>query len=313
MASVVSATQMRPVVVAVDGARNHLAVVDLGAAEAVRRGVPLSLVHVWPGRYMGLLRSRNAMPGEEDGRRLLDVAARRAAHVAPGLRITTDLVEGSPSVVLVERSAAARLLVVGHRDEVPTRPSWGSTAAYLAHHSACPLLVHRGAAPERGPVVLAASARDGRTNTVECAFEQAALTGCRLVAVHVWTRPTGRHADSAAAAVTGYAADRQEADRQLAKALARWTFAYPQVTVERVVLHDLDVAYTLERASRRGRLLVAGMGKHRRFAELLYGSLGSALVRQAPCPVLLIPLDWRITAATHQPSGERATGAPVAP
>jgi hypothetical protein len=75
----------------------------------------------------------------------------------------------------------------------------------------------------------------------------------------------------------GYAADRAAADRELAEVLAGWASIYPDVTVERLVLHDLDVAYTLERASRRGRLLVAGMGRNGRFAELLYGSLGLAL------------------------------------
>jgi hypothetical protein len=49
----------------------------------------------------------------------------------------------------------------------------------------------------------------------------------------------------------------------------------------------------LERASRRGRLLVAGMGGNGRFAELLYGSLGTSLLRQAACPVLLVPHGWR--------------------
>jgi nucleotide-binding universal stress UspA family protein len=298
MPSVVWPKQIHPVIVGIDGSRNQPSVLDLAVAEAVRRNAPLLLVHIWPGRYLRGVRSRTVIPGEEDGRRLLDVAARRVAHVAPDLDIAVDLVEGSPSAVLVERSAAGRLLVVGHRDEVPARTSWGSTAAYLAHHSACPLLVHRGAVPEQGPVVLAASARTGVTSTVECAFREASLRGARLVAVHVWTRPTGRDASSPAAVVAHYAADRQAAERQLAEALAGWASSFPDVAVERVVLHDLDVAYTLERASRRGRLLIAGMGRHNRFAELLYGSLGAALARQAPCPVLLVPYGWRKSAVS---------------
>jgi nucleotide-binding universal stress UspA family protein len=298
MRSVMWPKQIHPVIVGVDGSRNQPSVLDLAVAEAVRRNAPLQLVHIWPGRYFRGVRSRSVMPGEEDGRRLLDVAARRVTHVAPHLDIAVDLVEGSPPAILVERSAAGRLLVMGHRDEVPARTSWGSTAAYLAHHSACPLLVHRGAVPEHGPVVLAASARDRATSTVECAFQEASLRRARLVAVHVWPRPTGRDASSPAPMVAGYAAARQEAERQLAEALAGWASSYPDVTVERVVLHDLDVAYTLERASRRGRLLIAGMGRHNRFAELLYGSLGTAFVRQAPCPVLLVPYDWRQSAVS---------------
>ena len=306
MDSVVSATQGFPVMIGVDGSRNHLATVDLGVAEAVRRKAPLLIVHVWPGRYVGPFHPRTPVPTEADGRRLLDVAARRAEHDAPNLEIATDLVEGSASAALVQRSAAARLLVVGHRDELPTRPSWGSTAAYLAHHSACPLLVHRGAAPERGPVVLAASAREGTSATVAYAYEEAALSDTRLVAVHVWTHPTGRNAPSPMAASSGYVADRQEAERHLAEALAGWTWSYPDLVVERLVLHDLDIAYTLERASRRGRLLVAGMGRNSRFAEMLYGSLGVSLMRQAACPVLLVPHGW------HRPSAPTPIQGPAA-
>jgi hypothetical protein len=66
------------------------------------------------------------------------------------------------------------------------------------------------------------------------------------------------------------------------------------VAVERLVLRDLDIAYTLERVARRGRLLVVGMGRDRESAELLYGSLGVALLRQAACSVLLVPHDWRV-------------------
>ena len=59
------------------------------------------------------------------------------------------------------------------------------------------------------------------------------------------------------------------------------------------MLQDLDIAYTVERAARRGQLLVAGMGRNGRVAELLYGLFGQALTRQAPCPVLLTPFGWQ--------------------
>jgi nucleotide-binding universal stress UspA family protein len=276
-----SAQGRRPVVIAVDGSRNSLATIDLAVAEAVRHRAPLRIVHVWPGRYAGPLRSYGPLSGVEQGRRLLELAARRAEHLAPHLDIDAELAEGSASAVIVQRSALARLLVIGHRDEVPTRPSWGSTAAYLAHHSACPLLVHRGAAPDRGPVVLAASARQPATATVRWAFEEAALRHAHLTAIHVRS-----HSD--AATHRADAAERQQAEQRLAEALAGPAQAHPEVAVERIVLQDLDIGYTVERAARRGQLLVAGIGRTGRLAELLYGSFGQALTRQAPCPVLLV-------------------------
>ncbi len=214
------------------------------------------------------------------------MAARRARHRAPGLEVRTDLLDGGTAAALARHSARAQLLVVGHRDDVLTRHGWGSTAAYLAHHCECPLLVHRGAVPDRGPVVLAASASESADATVACAYREADRSGARLVAVHVWTRPAGRGREAA----RDWAAGRDEADRRLAEALAGYAWTWPDVTVERLVLQDLDIAYTLERASQRGRLLVAGMGRNGRFAELLYGSLRLA-PRVAACPVLLVPPD----------------------
>jgi universal stress protein family protein len=158
--------------------------------------------------------------------------------------------------------------------------------------------------PARGPVVLAVSGRSS-SPTVECAFEEAAMSGGRLVAVYVWTRPDDP-ADTRFTAAAGYVAERQEAEQYLAEALAGWTREYPDVAVERLALRDLDVAYTMERASRRGRLLVAGMGSSGRFAELLYAPPGLALVRPSVCPVLLVPSAWRDQAAA---GGHPITGA----
>jgi nucleotide-binding universal stress UspA family protein len=294
MHSIVSAPQVKPVAVGIDGSPHHLVTIDLAVTEAIRRGAPLHIMHVTPGRYVGL-RSRATAPQRDlEGRRLLDIAARRAEHRAPGLQVSTELVDGAASMALVERSAATQLLVIGHRDDLPGRPSWGSTAAYVAHQSVCPLLVHRGAAPDHGPVVLAASARTPATATVTCAYEEALRSGSPLLAVHVWNRPAAVDMTAPRAASRGSAADRRRAEQRLERALGHAARSYPGVAVERLVLRDLDIAYTLERVARRGDLLVVGMGRDRRSAELLYGSLGVALLRQAACPVLLVPHDWRV-------------------
>ena len=315
MHSEVSVPWELPVMVGVDGSRSHLSTVDLGVAAAVRHGRPLLIVHVWPGRYLGSLRPRTPMPTEADGRHLLEIAARRAEHIAPGLRVATELVNGSASAVLTRLSGEARLLVIGHRDDAANRQSWGSTAAYLAHHSACPLLVRRGGTSERGPVVLAASARWAGTATVACAYEEAVLAGSRLVAAHVWTPPGAQDPAPDPAPPKrgdGLAAARVDADRLLAGALADWAGLFPEVTVERLLVSEVDIAYTVDRASHRGRLLVAGIGRMGRFAELLYGSPGSALSPRATCPVLLVPPGWHPPAtANHQQARPRHLAEPV--
>jgi nucleotide-binding universal stress UspA family protein len=284
MHSEASVPRELPVMVGVDGSRSRLSTLDLAVAAAVRHRAPLEIVHVWPGRYAGSLRPRGPLPTKEDGRHLLEIAARRARHSAPGLRVGTRLVPGGAAVVLTGLSDEAGLLVIGHRDAVPSRSGWGSTAAYLSHHSACPLLVYRGAARERGPVVLAASGHRTGTATPAYAYQEAALRGARLVVAHVWAPPDAGGVPSPRS--SGYRAGRAGAEGLLARLQAEMSGPYPDVAVDRLLVADAEVDYTVRRAAHRGRLLVAGIGRTGRLAELLYGSPVSP---QAACPVLLVP------------------------
>ena len=279
--------------VGVDGSRSTPGTVDLAVAEAARCAAPLLIVHVWPGRYRGVFRSRDTVPSRADGVRLLEVTQRRAELAAPGVRIGTRLLEGGAAPTLTECSAEAELLVVGHRDDPYTRPSWGSTAAYLAHHSECPLLVNRGAGHD-GPVVVASSARPSGASTLGYAFAEAALLGARLVAVHMWVRPGDADGRAPVVVRGGYADQRRAADAQLTDALAEWSERFPGVAVERLVVSDLDLGCTIDRASHRGRRLVAGIGRHGRFAELLYGT-GQVALRGSTCPVVLVPAGWPVS------------------
>ncbi|GGN08980.1 nucleotide-binding universal stress UspA family protein [Actinoplanes campanulatus] len=283
MTSVVSVVERLPVVVGVDGMPADLQVVDVAAEEAAFRGVPLHVVHAWPGRLVTWSRHRVAAD-QPDGRHLLDLAIRRAQLAYPSLIVGTQLVDEGAAETLVRWSARAGLLVVRHRDEAGLGHGWGSTAAYVAHHSVCPLLVHRGAAPPRGPVVVAVSGR--HTASLRCAFEAAARVGCGVTAVHV-KEPGVAGGD------------------HLEKALAEWSGQWPQVPVERLLIDEDEVAYTIDRASHRCRLLVAGRGRKGWSVEAVYNSGGVVGVRQV-CPVLLVPPGWpvagRVPAYASQPA-----------
>ncbi|GIF22558.1 nucleotide-binding universal stress UspA family protein [Actinoplanes tereljensis] len=295
MGSEAISPRIRPVVVGVDGSRSTTATIDLAVTEAIRHGVPLRIVHVWPGRYTGVFRGRTAVPTPADAKRLLEVTARRAELAAPDLPVTTELRTGGAANVLAQCSQEAELLVVGHRDNPFTRPSWGSTAAYLAHHSASPLMVNRGIAHD-GPVVVASSARRSGSATLGYAFAEAALRGARLVAVHMWARPGGVDGAVPVIRAGGFAGERAEAGERLRAALEPWSGQFPDVEVEQLLVSDLDLPYTIERASVRSRLLVAGIGQTGRFSELLYGGVGPAPVglRSPTSPALLVPAGWPI-------------------
>jgi nucleotide-binding universal stress UspA family protein len=283
----------RPVVVGVDGSRAAPAIVDLAAVEAARRGAPLVIAHVWPGRYTGSFRGRGTIPARSDAQRLLELSAARVRRDHPRLRVRKHLLDGGAAIQLAEASEHGRLLVVGHRDDVTVRSGWGPTTAYLAHHSACPLFVHRGGHPDSGPVVVATSARPDARATLGYAFSRASLLSARLVAVHMWTRPGAAEGIPPVVAAGAYAAESAVAEKDLDAALTEWRTRFPDVPVERLVVNELDMPYTIEGAMRRGRALVAGIGRSGGFAELLYESWRSAARQRAGCPVLLIPAGWR--------------------
>ncbi|GIF12871.1 universal stress protein [Actinoplanes teichomyceticus] len=279
----------RTVVAGIDGTTHSPAIVELAAAEATRRSARLLIVHAWPGHYRGRFRLPGPHPGPAEGGRVLALAAQHAATGRPGLTVQTRLCAGDPADALIDCSRNAEMLVIGHRDGKFGRPDWGTTARLLARACPGPLLVHRGQVPERGPVVLGVSGRPAEA-AVGYAFAQAALTGAHLVVVHArqpspdrWARhPFPVRADGDGA---------EQVPEPLAAALVEWSGRFPRVTVERLVIPDVDVPYTLARASRRARLLVAGTGGRGRLGDLIGVPAGRPERRPGLCPVLLVPAD----------------------
>ncbi|MEU4419215.1 universal stress protein [Actinoplanes sp. NPDC024001] len=280
MQTIASVTEKLSVVVGVDDLPTALHSVDIAADEAVRLSVPLVIVHAWPGWHRGT-RYRAVAADRKDGRHLLDLAVQRAEHAHPGLPVRAELTDDSGAKALLERSGQASLLVIGHRDTAGRRLGWGPTATYLAHHSSCPLLVHQGPATSRGPVVLAASGR--HTATMELAYDFAARTTSPLVAVHVWTAGhPGQARDSG----------RGAAERRLADVLAVGGARWPDVEVERLLINENDIAYTVQRAMRRSRLLVAGVGHKGWTIEVARRSTFADVGTRQACAVLLVPPGW---------------------
>jgi nucleotide-binding universal stress UspA family protein len=282
----------RLVVVGVNGTATGTATVGLAAAEAARRSARLLIVHVWPGSYRGRFRIRGAHRGEEEGGHLLALAAHHAGVTAPGLTVETQLRVGIAGDTLADFSRHAALVVVGHRDDDLGYPEWGSTTRSLARSCACPLLVRRGRADDRGPVVVGVSGRPAEP-ALGYAFLQAELTGAGLVAVHAWRLPPAgqdRHPLPLAARDPA----RREATETLDAALVDWSWRLPHVGVERLVVPDRDVGYTVDRASRRARLLVAGFGGRGGLTDMIRDPAGRTASPHHACPVLLVPPGWPV-------------------
>ncbi|MET7451940.1 universal stress protein [Streptomyces sp. NPDC005574] len=257
-----------PVVVVVGGSPSSLAAVEAAAWEADHRGVPLLLAHAvaWPTGSVAV--------GDADGAGWRGVAGgalaeaeRHARRVAPGLRMTSEVLVGEPARVLAGESRAATLTVVGgggeerrgrlHRGPLTGRP------AGCGH---CPMLVVRGGANGGGPVVLADDGSQAVRAAAEFAFAEASARGAELVVLH--TRGHGTIDGE------GIPADLRE--------------EYAGVTVRTGRTRSRGRRAFVE-ASAGAQLVVVGVSGHGRVAAELPGSVGRLALRHTACTVAFVP------------------------
>jgi nucleotide-binding universal stress UspA family protein len=285
--------ELRPeptVVVGVDGSPDALRAVHWAAAEADRRLLPLRLVNVfaWVAEtgFRGEVAAyRDKLLGR--ARAQLAAAAAVASEVRPGLAVQQQLAVGFPAELLAVEASRARLLVLGDRGLSRLEGVLvGSTAAALAVHAACPVVVVRGAeldehAVRARPVVVGVDETTGSEAALGFAFEAAAARGVPLVAVHAYDLPV-------TASVLGKLIDwtvlAEDAQQRLAVHLAVWIEKYPEVPVEQVPALDRPV-HQLLALSETAQLVVVGSRGRGQLTGLLLGSVSNALMHKAACPV----------------------------
>jgi nucleotide-binding universal stress UspA family protein len=291
---------IEPVVVGVDGSASSLEAVELAAREAVLRRRPLRVVHafIWPYLHVPLGPSPYGPP--EGGLRhqaesLLAEAGARARAAAPDLAVDSEIVSGEAAAVLVDASRTAELIVVGDRGLGGfTGLLIGSVAVQLAAHATCPILVARGGVHPAAPVLLGVDGSPANDPAVGFAFEEAALRGVPLVAMHAWTHPVSTGPGDMLPLV--YDADELMAEeaRVLAEALAGWHDKYPGVVVRRELPHAGARGALIE-ATHRAQLVVVGTRGRGGLSGLLLGSVSQAVLHHAACPVAVVP---------HEPTAE---------
>ncbi|MGW0599304.1 universal stress protein [Streptomyces sp. NPDC002776] len=281
-----------PVVVGVDGSEASLTAVRVAAREAALRGVGLRLVHAFGGPSVHVPPWSPASAGVRelvDG--TLAEAERRARTAAPHLEISRDVVVGEPVMVLELETRTASLAVVGSRGLSRFGSLLlGSTAAHLAAHAGCPVLVVRGRPDPAGPVLLAVDGSPHAEPAVEFAFAHASRHGTDLVALHAWNTHTERVYDAPGdPPFVTYDEERlrHEEERVLAEALVGPGEKYPDVEVRRRLVRG-RVRHTLIEASADAGLVVVGARGRGGFTGLLLGSVSQAVLHHADCPVAVV-------------------------
>ncbi|BDT91601.1 universal stress protein [Nocardia sputorum] len=282
------------ILAAVDGSASSYQAVAWAAAEAALHRRALHIITSMaiptgfgPGISMG---EADLEWMRRDGERILTEAARVARTASPGDEpaITTEVSFELVIPLLIERSAQARMLVVGSRGlGAFQRGLLGSVSTATTHHAHCPVAVIHGisaidAVSARQPVLVGVDGTANSVPAVELAFEEASRRKVDLVALHAWSDTSGLDVP-----VRGWDGARESAEAMLAENLAGWSELYPDVAVLRIVTADRPARSLLEESANT-QLVVVGTHGRGGFASTVLGSTSNALLHSIDVPMIVV-------------------------
>ncbi|MFD0259159.1 universal stress protein [Kitasatospora indigofera] len=282
----------------VDGSPQSTAAARWAAGEAVRRGIPLRLVHA--RTWLDNIHADPSRPTDVRTLtlRMLSDARAEILRSHPELEVHTELIGGGEPVdELAEAATGAELLVLGSRGFGGFSGLLvGSVGLAVAARCEVPTVLVRDTEGERPgdprarEVVLGVDSHSPSFDVIDFAFQQAARLGTVLRAVHGWTPP----------AVWGYAGwvpPQAEADQfrtieteLLAEALTGWREKYPDV----VLVEDCRIgtgASALVDLSADAALVVVGRRRRPHHAGMRIGPVAHAVLHHAQAPVAVVPHD----------------------
>ncbi|MFE0631306.1 universal stress protein [Streptomyces sp. NPDC058864] len=306
----------RTVTAGLDGSPESRAAADWAAREALRRGLPLRLVHVhewqpYSTAYAPLAGAVAALDPDAQRQWAESVPRDAAAELAgrhPDLEISAGLVSGQPAAALAAAAEESELLVLGSRGLGALAGFLvGSVASATVAQAVRPVVLvragetgrdeHRpdldGLVSEYTPfrdVVLGVDLARPHDDLLAFAFEAAMLRGTGLRAVHGWNLPASYGYNPAAIALD---LERELTDAQgkeLTRVLAPWRAKYPAVQVVEQSLAG-GAAHHLVEAAGDASLVVVGRRVRNAAAGLHIGPVTHAVLHHAKAPVAVVPHD----------------------
>jgi nucleotide-binding universal stress UspA family protein len=295
-----------PIVAGTDGSEESLAAVQWAAVEAVRRRVPLRIVHVLedhtgPAADTQILRHdphhrgwvRHDLP--HGARSALARASRRAKDAAPGVDLCTAAMSGHADQVLTAITDRAPLLAIGTRGTGGSPGlRLGSVALCLARGARCPVVfTAAGSRPVLREIVVGTDDSDEATAALEFSFGEADLRGARLTALYAWEHPEAGRLDGYHDWVLSVGPVDKGAAYLLSEQVAPWRHKYPEVIVTESPVRG-HAGRVLAFASQSTDLIVVG-GRRGLASSMGLGPVTNAMLHHAQCPVAVIPgsiLPW---------------------
>lgn len=287
-----------PVVAAVDGSAGSLRAVEWAAREAERHRAPLRIVSApaMPPRMRAYDTIPRTVADELRGvsLRALEEAFTRAKQAVPRLLVDVDPLTGPPALAVTDSGSGALMLVVGARGAAGLPAIiLGSVSRYAAMHASCPVVAVR---EETGvvhrEVVVGIRDPHDTTATLAFAFEEAALRGATLTAVHAWYWFPSALGTAGAEETPGSLADlpkvSADASRNLTETLRGWREKYPDVPVREDVVRG-HPARVLASYTARSDLVV--IGRHNGHdAGPAVGAVQHGVLNHAHGPVAIVPV-----------------------
>ncbi|GGN48561.1 stress-inducible protein [Streptomyces albiflavescens] len=298
---------LKPIVVGLDGSPESVAAASWAAREAVRRGLPLRLVHAWEG-----------LPSDDEpvtlpelqvpqywARRILRSTLDRVTETCPQLYVSAEQINKPPIAALLAEAEKAELLVLGNQGLGGLSGFFaGSVAlASVAQVRQPVVLVRAGwsAADDHMPdsdgrpsvrtpcreVMLAVDPKNDCGAVLDFAFEAAKHRGASLSVIHAWQlllhSPGGTDQESDASA-------QRDAESALAQVIAPWREKYPTVEV-RAQAHHGRPAPALTRAAQEAGLLIVGRKVRRQAVGSHTGRVAHLAIHHVTCPVAVVAHD----------------------
>ncbi|MEU7281769.1 universal stress protein [Streptomyces sp. NPDC045431] len=293
----------RPVIVGVEDWHGQEDLVRFAAGQAVLHGTALHIAHA--------VRAEGPeSPADRAGADLVQRYERIVRAEFPQLTVAGEAPTGNAAAVLVERSATAAMIVIGHRGSggFPRLPL-GSVSWQVATHSECPVIVVRpGEAGDAGDAGDAGRSRESgglggpRENRVvvgvatdevslaalDLAYEEAELRGARLELVHGAYHPGMVPTGPVGMVPPDFSVMDDGAEAFLRKEIELRRDRHPGVEVDVRIDHTRPASLLVE-AARDASLLVVGTRGRTGLRRLLLGSVSAEVLHTASCPVLVVP------------------------
>ncbi|MFE2101244.1 MULTISPECIES: universal stress protein [unclassified Streptomyces] len=284
----------RPITAGVDGTEESLAALDWAGREAVRRGLPLRVVHAWRFHEGLHAADRDTQHGwVSEG---VSDAVRAFAARHPELRTSVDVVEGGAVEALVAAAAEAEMLVLGSRGHgTVVGFLLGSVGQQVIAATDRPVVLVRAGndpaaeAAGRDVVVGQQGGPEDSAAALRFAFETAAARGATVRAVRAWTVPPVFAYSPGSLKLLDEAGGLEPYERKaLSEALQPWRERFPQVPVAEQIEMG-SAGQVLLSVAGRAQLMVVGRRAHHTAVGARIGSVAHGVLHHADCPVAVVP------------------------